>query len=459
MKKEEINSELISKIKIKVEDTLFYMPGETIKGKIIINPKYKMKDKVFHLTLKLIQYEFWEYNNKEIEELKNIYKTVTQEENLEYKLNEMLLELSKGKSSNSFENFSIIEKEEENKIISIPFEFKIKADKLLPTFQFQNKDYILGIRHLLIAECEEFNSSNYTGLFIGKNQNTELSEPKEIKESYMVGLGSLEIITNYPKLSYKTDEEIILNIETKADLNFKKVTEVEETFYRKINWVGYLKNSNLDRKIYGERSFKYNENKYGSLERLTMPIKPVIDSLCGAALGIGGGIFLFSGGFLDTVESIRGGVGRGVSFLGGAIGAAIGGIFFAPIGFVVGFFTGLFNQGSVLQDCLNLNYNEKNMQNDFKEKIYLNEEQKSLLIEELKKFVFFKDNKVAGFIKFGQDITPPVNGYYFNCEYNMKIQVEIAGIVLNRNKYLKTQIDLYDSDEYIAKMKKIFKTN
>ena len=106
------------------------MPGETIKGKIIINPKYKMKDKVFHLTIKLIQYEFWEYNNKEIEELKNIYKTVTQEENLEYKLNEMLLELSKEKSSNSFENFSIIEIEEENKIISITFEFKIKADKI-----------------------------------------------------------------------------------------------------------------------------------------------------------------------------------------------------------------------------------------------------------------------------------------------------------------------------------------
>ena len=78
MKKEEINSELISKIKIQVENTLFYMPGETIKGKIIINPKYKMKDKVFHLNLKLIQYEFWEYNNKDIEELKNIYKTVIQ---------------------------------------------------------------------------------------------------------------------------------------------------------------------------------------------------------------------------------------------------------------------------------------------------------------------------------------------------------------------------------------------
>ena len=103
MKKEDINFELISKIEIKVEDTLFYMPGEIIKGKIIINPKYKVKDKIFHLTLKIIQYEFWEYNNIEIEELKNIYKTIIQEENIEYKLNE--LELSAKKSSDSFENY------------------------------------------------------------------------------------------------------------------------------------------------------------------------------------------------------------------------------------------------------------------------------------------------------------------------------------------------------------------
>ena len=39
------------------------------------------------------------------------------------------------------------------------------------------------------------------------------------------------------------------------------------------------------------------------------------------------------------------------------------------------------------------------------------------------------------------------------------MEVEITGIILNRNKYLKTQIDLYDSEEYIAKIKNIFKTN
>ena len=33
----------------------------------------------------------------------------------------------------------------------------------------------------------------------------------------------------------------------------------------------------------------------------------------------------------------------------------------------------------------------------------------------------------------------------------------MAGIIFDRNKYLKTQIDLYDSEEYIAEMKNILK--
>ena len=440
MKKEDINSELISKMEIKVEETLFYMPGETIKGKIIINPKYKMKDKIFHITLKLIQYEFWEYNNIEIEELKNIYKTVIQEEKIDYKLNE--LELSKKESSDSFENFSIIEKEED-KIISIPFNFKINEDNILSTFQFQNKDYILGIRHLLIVECEEFNSSNYTGLFIGKNKKIELCEQKEIKENYIVGLGSLEIKVKYPKLSFKSDEEISLTIETNANLNFKKVIEVKETFYRKINWVGYLKNSNIHRKIYGEKTLKYNEYKSLLVERIVFPIYPVATSLgFGLLFGLSNYKIKFGYGIIEDF-----------------VVATICGIRDAAIGLLYGFFLGLREQGKVAKDALNLNDNLSYLKNDFKKKFSINEEQESLLIEELKKFVLFKDNKIVGFIKFENDITPPVNGYYFNCEFNTKIEVEIAGIILNRNKYLKTQIDLYDSDEYIAKMKEAFKIN
>ena len=141
MKKEDINYELISKIEIKVDDTLFYMPGEVIKGKIILNPQYKTKDNIFHLTLKVSQYEFWEYNNTQIDKLKNIYKTDIQEENIEYKLNE--LELGKNQSSETFEDFSIIKKEKEDKTKIIHFEFKLNNGKILPTFQYINKDYIL----------------------------------------------------------------------------------------------------------------------------------------------------------------------------------------------------------------------------------------------------------------------------------------------------------------------------
>ena len=170
MKKEDINNEFISKIEIKIDDTLFYIPGETIKGKININPKYQMKINVttLHLALKIMQYEFWDYSNQEIQELKNINITTVQTGELIYELKKE--DLSEHKN---FENFSIIEKEDENKIISIPFELKINEENILPTFQYDDKTYFLGIRHLLLVECKEYNSSNYIGLFVGKNRNKD----------------------------------------------------------------------------------------------------------------------------------------------------------------------------------------------------------------------------------------------------------------------------------------------
>jgi len=54
-------------------------------------------------------------------------------------------------------------------------------DNLLPTFQYQTDKYILGIRHILTVVCEEYNSMNYIGLFIGKKSNKSLCEPKKIK--------------------------------------------------------------------------------------------------------------------------------------------------------------------------------------------------------------------------------------------------------------------------------------
>ena len=390
MKKEDINDEIISKIELQLEETLFYLPGETIKGKIILNPKYKMKIKnqILHLSLKLNQYEFWEYNKKEIKELKNIYITKVQENKIEY-----ILEKEELTKSEIFNSFSIIEEEKENKIISIPFEFKIENKNILPTFQFEDKNYILGIRHLLIVECEEYDSLNHIGLFIGKIKNEEYSEPKEIKQNFIVGLGSLEIKANFPKLSFSFDEEVISNIESKSNLHFKKVTQITQKFYRKIEWKGSLI-SLINKNIYNIQKLQIEENKdeYGLISKLTFPIRPIIDSIIGGVCG-----FDF---FSD-------------------LGIITGFIIGIPFGIFGGLGYGIYQQIDIVEDILKLKEVKKELKNDFEAKI--SNEDKELIIKNLKKFVFFKDNKIVGFIKFPQNITPPVNGYYFNWNFNVKI--------------------------------------
>ena len=456
MKKEDINDEIISKIELQLEETLFYLPGETIKGKIILNPKYKMKIKnqILHLSLKLNQYEFWEYNKKEIKELKNIYITKVQENKIEY-----ILEKEELTKSEIFNSFSVIEEEKENKIISIPFEFKIENKNILPTFQFEDKNYILGIRHLLIVECKEYGSLNHIGLFIGKIKNEEYSEPKEIKQNFIVGLGSLEIKANFPKLSFSFNEEVISNIESKSNLHFKKVTQITQKFYRKIEWKGTLK-SLINKNIYNIQKLQIEENKdeYGLISKLTFPIRPIIDSIIGGVLGFGFCFYLEEIAKLEDLFFKEKKNDKKKNYASNIIDIIMGFIIGIPtgiIGSLGGLGYGIYQQIDIVKDILKLKEVKKELKNDFEAKI--SNEDKELIIENLKKFVFFKDNKIVGFIKFPQNITPPVNGYYFNCNFKVKIEANISGIILNRNKNLKTQIDLYDSEEYIKKMKNIFK--
>ena len=183
----------------------------------------------------------------------------------------------------------------------------------------------------------------------------------------------MEIKLKFPKLSFNSDEKISLDIETNADLNFKRVTEVKDTFYRKINWVGYLKNSNLDREVYTENKREYNEFEFNLVERLTFPIHPLVFSL---ELGIGftiGTCVSFPGD--DPIKYILG---------------SIFGIMMSPFGLISGFILGLCQQGKVAKDALNLDDYKKYLENNYKEKIDINEEQKSKLIEELKNLCFLK---------------------------------------------------------------------
>ena len=73
--------------------------------------------------------------------------------------------------------------------------------------------------------------------------------------------------------------------------------------------------------------------------------------------------------------------------------------------------------------------------------------------EEIQKFVYFKDNKIIGFIKFKNNITPPMNGYYFKCDYTLKIDIEVSKKFKDYNQNVfKNKIDFFDGKEYIEKI-------
>ena len=131
------------------------------------------------------------------------------------------------------------------------------------------------------------------------------------------------------------------------------------------------------------------------------------------------------------------------------------------------FFYGVYEQYKIGKDLMKFNQPKKVINQGFsgninddnnnqKEEAKID---KNELMENLKKFIFFKNEKVIGFIKFAHDITPPVNGYYFNCSFNFKVEVHMSGMIYNQDKSIKNQIDFYDGKDYINEMKKLLSVN
>ena len=431
MEKYEIIEEILSEIKIELDETLFYIPGEAIKGKIKLYPgvKINIKDNILHFTIKLLQFEFWEYNNTKTAELKNIHKVEVLEKLIEYQLKEE--ELSNFEERAKIGDFSIIllEKEKTEKEITIPFEFKLNEDneKLLPTFQFETDTYFLGIRHLLTVNNKEYCSKNHIGLFIGKHKNLNLLKKKEIKNNSYAGLGILDAKVILPKEAYYFGEEMSFQIDSTSNLLFKKVTDIQSELNRKIEWVGYMRNTLVDKKTLQCENLKYNKDKYGLMSKLKLP----------ADIAFNIGYYYIFGDSLGI------------------------------LGLVAGIYSKLSDSINMIKEIMKLdaktndfNENQK-LITQFNESSIKTYEENDLkkIVEELKKFVYFKDNKVVGFVKFIRDITPPVKGYYFNCYYKFKINFKMAGMLLNQERSLDDDIDFYDGEEYIKNMKKLLSVN
>ena len=453
MKKSEIEEELMSKIKIEL-DTLFYMPGEKIKGIIKIYPgiKIEIKNNILNLKLKLLQYEFWDYTNIQTDELKNIHKTEVSSSNIKYELKEE--EKPSFKDNEEFGNFSLvlIEKEDKDKFISIPFEFELDKnnDKLLPTFQYEKDKYILGIRHILTVECEEYNSVNYIGLFIGKQPKNNLCKSKKINYKIKTFFDDVDLEIFFKKQAFYFGEEINFGLKAHFKFTFDSGgISLREIIYRKINWIGYMKNSLLDKKIYidTKRICQKKETKKNDYENddeieylgeiIFNMLEPFQFAFAGAGIGAVSGTII--GGIICPHLLIG-------MLSGGILSYCIG-----TFGGIASYF--IYHDYSPGERTPIGNFKS----NSIKEKNNINNEK---IKEELQKFVYFKDNKIIGFIKFKNNITPPVNGYYFKCDFTLKLDIKIPNIIKDTSKnVLKNEIDFYDGNEYIENMKKLLNIN
>ena len=448
MEKSEIKEESISKIKIEI-NTLFYMPGETIKGIIKLSPEMKIKisSNKLHLKLKLIQYEFWDYINNQTDEMKNIYKTEVSTNIIEYEYKEE--EQPNMKENEKFGNFSIIliEKEDKDKNISIPFEFKLDENnnKLLPTFQFKTDKYILGIRHLLVVNCIEYNSVNHIGLFIGKLQNKDLCQPKTINNKLKTYFDDVDIKIDLPKQSFCFGENINLKVNTKLKYSFEGDISLNQIIYRKIQWKGHLKNSLISKNVCVDQvktcsKERKRETKFGDEDDELVCFGDMLEKFCN---------FMISGIVGGSVGAISGTILGGIICPHLLLGMFLGGSSSLFLGTLAGLeYYGISTTYSPGNKLIKGNF-DSNCSNENKN---IDKEE---IKEELKKFVYFKNNKIIGFIKFKNDITPTVDGYYFKCDYNLKLDIKLTGsLSYYNNNILKTKIELYDGNEYIENMKK-----
>ena len=204
--------------------------------------------------------------------------------------------------------------------------------------------------------------------------------------------------------------------------------ELQHSLFRKIEWVGYIKNTQLEKRLINQKKthdyFRKPEEEEFGFDQFIFGI------LCGSLGGIGGGVSggIYASGFLKLVA------------------VPLGGIASLAIGFI----------GGCLLYCIQPGTTKYEKETSYTINMEEVIEKENEIKELMKKFVFFNGDKVIGFIKFKEDITPPVNGYYFKCKFNIEIEIQFPESILNMKRKIKHKIDFYDGEKYVKKMKELF---
>ena len=262
LKKEKFFHQENVKISI-VLDNYCIKPEGYIEGFIVLVPKLKENIKLLNtkLLLTLTQYEFFEYINIE-KETSNKPKEKSQQHKEVIFNKEAKIEI---------ENNTISSK------LQIPIKVSMpKTDKLLPTFNLKNKDFIAGIRHIFTVNIPEINSITSIGIIISelnakeKKDNVHnfnaLFKDEQIYKMGLINKGKISYCIRTAKKEYKSDENIDIKIMVDSSgLQETKIKSIKIKLQRKIIILGYTVNSDFRYKIH-EKVFEKNETTKYELE-------------------------------------------------------------------------------------------------------------------------------------------------------------------------------------------------
>ena len=133
-----------------------------------------------------------------------------------------------------------------------------------------------------------------------------------------------------------------------------------------------MKNTLLTKNIFSIQKLKYNKDKYGLISKLTVPIRPIIDTIILGVVASNGGWYLFRGQSEDSEyeEKTPSQILLGIFF----------GILLTSLGMCSGFAEGFKNQENIMKEIMKLNEKENQFGNEFKGKVS-EKENKNLIIE------------------------------------------------------------------------------
>lgn len=246
-----------------VLDNYCIKPEGYIEGSIMLKPilKEKIALKDAKIILSLTQYEFCDYKSeKESSKHNQQHKEIIF--NKEAKI--------------EIENNTI------SCTVQIPIKVSIpKNDKLLPSFNLQNKDINCGIRHIFTVNIPDIKAINSCGILIselneknlkGKEENNNIIfRDENIYKMGLINKGKISYCIRTAKNKYKNDENIDIKVMVDSTgLQELKIDKIKIKLQRKIILFGYTVNSDfrytLNEKIFekDELSKKNvnNSNKY-----------------------------------------------------------------------------------------------------------------------------------------------------------------------------------------------------